>query len=124
MSSNEELLEQARPFCDFETGEVLKRLPEDLMQKLRAAKLARGIPGKSSDKTETFATWYVFFTTEIQDKILLEWRSANRMRKKSRASAGDAPPAKPARSSKPAKPAKPASRGLKQFRESRKKERS
>ena len=39
------LLDEARRYCDQKTGEVVQRIPEELMDKLRAAKLARGIPG-------------------------------------------------------------------------------
>ena len=43
MSKDEQLLDEARVFCDPSTGEVLKRIPEELMQKLRMAQLARGV---------------------------------------------------------------------------------
>jgi hypothetical protein len=84
MSEHQELLEDARPFCDPETGEVLRRIPEELMKKLREAKLARGIPGKPSRRTESYATWFVFLTSEIRDRVLAEWRRANAAQKRGR----------------------------------------
>ena len=74
MSEDEQLLDEARPFCDAATGEVVERMPEELMQRLRAAKLARGIPGQASQ-----ATWFVFLNSEIHDGVLVEYRKA-RMR--------------------------------------------
>jgi len=45
MKEHEQLLDEARNFCNQTTGEVLDRIPEELMNRLRAAKLARGVPG-------------------------------------------------------------------------------
>ena len=87
MNEHEQLLDKARDYCDPTTGEVLQRVPVDLMHKLRAAKLARGVPGRRSDHTETHATWFVFLSDDIRDQILAEWREANRHRKQHRATA-------------------------------------
>ncbi len=82
--SDEELLTAAREYCDPETGEVIKRIPEALMRKLRDANLARGIRGKRSTKTDTSATWFVFLDAAIRDARLLEWRESNKRRKQIR----------------------------------------
>ena len=79
VSEDEQLLDEARPFCDAATGEVVERMPEELMQRLRAAKLARGIPGQASRRTNSQATWFVFLNSEIHDGVLVEYRKA-RMR--------------------------------------------
>jgi len=84
MSEYRELLDEARRFCDPTTGEVVRRIPEELMKTLREAKLARGIPGKPSQRTESHATWFVFLNSEIRDRILAEWRKANAARKRGR----------------------------------------
>ena len=84
MSDDQQLLDEARHFCDATTGEVIERIPDVLMKKLRAAKLARGIPAKPSRRTESHATWFVFLTGEIRDRVLVEWRTANRARKRKR----------------------------------------
>jgi len=79
--SEEELLAEARAFCDPETGEVIERIPGELMEKLRATKLARGIPGRPSDRTQSYATWFVFLNDEIRDRVLAEWRKVSKARK-------------------------------------------
>ncbi|MBP90195.1 MAG: hypothetical protein CMJ64_26380 [Planctomycetaceae bacterium] len=56
------------------------------MKKLRAVKLARGIPGKPSRRTESHATWFVFLNNEIRDRVLIEWREAKAARQRSRGS--------------------------------------
>ena len=84
MSEHQLLLDEALQFCDPTTGEVVERIPEDLMQKLRAAKLARGIPGTPSQRTESFATWFVFLNAEIRERVLAEWRKANAARRRNR----------------------------------------
>ncbi len=70
VSEHEQLLNEARPFCDPATGEVVKRIPEELMQRLRAAKLARGIRNKPGRRTNSQATWFVFLSEEIRDRVL------------------------------------------------------
>lgn len=87
MSEDQKLLDEARRFCDPTTGEVLRRIPEELMNKLREAKLARGIPGKRSRRTETYATWFVFLNSEIGNRVLAEWRKAKAARKRARGKA-------------------------------------
>ena len=84
MSEHKELLDEARKFCDPTTGEVVQHIPEELMKTLREAKLARGIPGKPSQRTESHATWFVFLNSEIGDRVLAEWRKANAARKRGR----------------------------------------
>lgn len=89
--SDQELLDEARRFCDPTTGEVVERIPEELMKRLREAKLARGIPGKPSHRTETHATWFVFLRSDIQDRVLAEWRKARAARKRTRGKAKQGP---------------------------------
>ena len=122
MSDNAQLLEQAQKFCDAETGEVIERIPEELMKELRQAKLARGVPGNRSKKTDSFATWYVFFTDEIRDRVMKEWRDANRSRKGKSGKPADKKPAKTGNRSGGSKPQhRPkASKGLSQFMQRRK----
>jgi hypothetical protein len=91
MSEHQELLDEARRFCDPTTGEVVQRIPEELMKTLRQAHLARGIPGKRSQRTESHATWYVFLNSEIRDRVLAEWRKANAARKRGRGKAKQRP---------------------------------
>lgn len=79
--SDSQLLTKAKPYCNPDTGEVVKRIPEPLMQQLRKAKLARGIRGRKSEETQTHATWFVFLTEEIRDARLSEWREANRRKR-------------------------------------------
>ncbi|MGE0760432.1 MAG: hypothetical protein AB7F89_12050 [Pirellulaceae bacterium] len=109
----QDLLGEVREFCNPTTGEVLQRIPDDTMQRLRAAKLARGVPRCKSDNTHTNATWYVFLTDDIRQRVLAEIRAANHKRarhKKARAAESRSAPAAPA----PAPP--PPKRGLAKFR--------
>ena len=76
MSEHEQLLDEARSFCDPTTGEVLERIPEELMTRLRGVKLALGIPGKPSQRTQSEATWFVFLNSDIRDRVRAEWRKA------------------------------------------------
>ena len=78
MDKVDQLIDEAREFCEPSTGEVLRRIPEELMQKLRAAKLARGIPGKPNKNTGSYATWFVFLNSDIRDHVMGEWRRAQR----------------------------------------------
>ena len=48
MDERECLLSEARNFCDAVSGEVVERIPDNLMHRLRAAKLAVGIQGEIS----------------------------------------------------------------------------
>ncbi len=74
MTEQQDLLEAAREYCDPKTGEVLERIPDELMKQLRAAMLAREIPGKPSKRTGSSATWFVFLNSEIKDRVLAMWR--------------------------------------------------
>ena len=85
MNERQQLLDMARQFCDPTSGEVVKRIPEELMKHLRAAKLARGIPGTPSKRSESYATWFVFLTDEIRERVQAEWRKANATRRRGRA---------------------------------------
>lgn len=111
MPTNEDLLDEARPFCDPSTGEVLQRIPEELMQRLRAAHLARGIPGRRSPHTQSFATWFVFFNEEIRASVLNEYLTAQRKR---RGTAKE--PSRPPKKQTPVNHQPPAQRGLGGFR--------
>jgi len=91
MSEHQELLDEARRFCDPTTGEVVQRIPGKLMKTLREAKLARGISGRPSQRTESHATWFVFLNGEIRDRVLAEWRKANAARKRGRGKAKQSP---------------------------------
>lgn len=82
--SDSKLLSQARSYCDPETGEVVKRIPDRLMRQLRDANLARGVPGRHSEATKSHATWFVFLNDNVRDLRLKEWRAANKQRKRSR----------------------------------------
>jgi hypothetical protein len=82
--SVEELLNEARAYCDPNTGEVVKRMPEKLMRQLRDARLARGIHGRRSEATKSQATWFVFLNDNIRDLILREWRTASKQPKRRR----------------------------------------
>ena len=82
MTEQQRLLEAAREYCDPETGEVLERIPDELMAQLRAAMLARGIPGKPSQRTGSSATWFVFLNSEIKDRVLAMWRRPKRAAKR------------------------------------------
>ena len=50
-------------------------LPEELMNKLRVAKLARGVPGKRSERTETYPAWFVFLSYRSENRF---WPSGER----------------------------------------------
>ncbi|MFV2069126.1 MAG: hypothetical protein ACC645_19335, partial [Pirellulales bacterium] len=118
MSEHQQLLDTARQFCDPATGEVVERIPEDLMRKLRAAKLARGIPGTPSQRTESHATWFVFLNDEIRERVLSEWRKANAARKRNRGPGmKETDATQSAIESRP--PERTGNRGLKAFRERR-----
>ena len=62
------------------------------MKKLRAAQLARGIPGRRNERTETYATWFVFLTDDIREQVLVKWREANRQRRHRNTAATKAEP--------------------------------
>jgi hypothetical protein len=70
MTEQQQLLDAVRGYCDPRTGEVLERIPDELMNKLRAAKLAKGIPRRPSKRTGSSATWYVFLNGDIKDRVL------------------------------------------------------
>ena len=74
MTEQQPLLEAAQEYCNPKTGEVLERIPDELMTQLRAAMLARGIRGKPSQRTGTSATWFVFLNSEIKDRVLARRR--------------------------------------------------
>ena len=116
MNEQQQLLDEARAFCEPTTGEVIKRMPEELMKKLRAARLARGVPGKRSQRTETFATWFVFLTSEIRDRVTAEWRKANTARRKKPLTCTEQKRSTNSSSSD----TQAGNRGLKQFRQLRK----
>ena len=90
MTKDDELLDEARQYCDANTGEVLRRIPEELMQKLRKAKLARGIPGKASKHTDSYATWYVFLNSDIRADVMNAWRVACAAKKQKGRAAAEA----------------------------------
>lgn len=121
MQLHEDLLNQARPFCNPETGEVVRRLPDEIMQQLRAAKLARGIPCRRSQNTQTYATWFVFFNDQIRDRVLREFREANTKRKPERkdATKADSPTTASSPSNVSGSSPPLAQRGLGQFRRMR-----
>ncbi len=83
MNEHQSLLDEARSFCNPTTGEVITLIPEELMGRLRAAKLAVGIAGESS-QTTTNAKWIVFLDDEIREQALTRWREAKRQRKRTR----------------------------------------
>ena len=116
MTDHEQLLEQAWRFCDPNTGEVLARLPDELMSKLRAAGLARGVPGKRNEQTETYATWFVFLSDGIRDRVMAEWREANRQAKRHRKTQKQA---KPLAAAAAAEEKESKTRGLGEFRQRR-----
>ena len=91
MRADQDLLDEARPFCDVSTGEVVERIPEDLMQRLRAAKLAVGVGGKRSERTETTATWFVLLDDTIRKQVLTACRMARRKRRRGPRSADASP---------------------------------
>ena len=74
MNEHQDLIDEARSFCDPTTGEVVELIPEELMRRLRAAKLAVGIPREVS-RTTARAKWIVFLNTEIRDQAVTQWRS-------------------------------------------------
>jgi hypothetical protein len=120
MQAHEDLLNEAGPFCNPSTGEVVQRLPDELMRRLRDANLARGIPRQRSGNTQTYATWFVFFTDEIKERVMREFRQANQKRKrksksKAGAESGDRPDAEGSPSPDES-PAPQAQSGLAQFR--------
>jgi len=119
--SEKELLDEARRFCDPETGEIIERIPGELMEKLRAAKLARGVPGRPSEHTQSYATWFVFLNGEIRDRVLAEWRSVSATRKRGRrkGTATDTATRSPEANTQ-SEAGRPTRRGLKGFRERRK----
>jgi hypothetical protein len=113
MSEHQSLLDEARKYCDPNTGEVIKLIPKELMTQLRSAKLAVGIWGRQC-RTATSAKWFVFFNDEIRDQALSEWREANRKRRRVRrrpTNGGGAPAAGDAGS----KGKDPENRGLRRF---------
>ena len=117
MTEDKQLLDQAWRFCDPNTGEVLARIPDELMSKLRAAGLARGVPGKRNEQTETYATWYVFLSDGIRDRVMAEWREANRQLNRYRKTRKQA---KPIAAGAAVEEKEPKMRGLGAFRQRRK----
>jgi hypothetical protein len=103
MQPNQDLLGEAIPYCDATTGEVRERIPEELMQRLRRAKLAVGVGGRRAERCGTSATWFVFFNEAIRAQALERYRAHRRRRK------APAPVAA-------VQPKPPASRGLGSFR--------
>ncbi|MHB0958586.1 MAG: hypothetical protein ACYC0X_16445 [Pirellulaceae bacterium] len=83
MNEHQRLLDEARRFCNPETGEVIELIPEELMRPLRAAKMAVGIWGEAS-QTATTAKWYVFLDDQIRDQVVKQWREVNRKRQRAR----------------------------------------
>ena len=61
---------------------MINRIPDELMRRLREAKLARGIHGVPSKRTVAGATWFVFLNAEIRDRVLSERRVQAAARKK------------------------------------------
>ena len=113
MNEHQHLLDEAGKFCNPTTGEVVELIPEELMRRLRDAKLAIGIPGKSS-LTATRAKWIVFLNTEIREQSLTQWREANRQRQRTKRAQADSRPQEP--TSDIERPAKViTSRGLRSF---------
>jgi hypothetical protein len=80
MNERQHLLDQARRYCDPETGEVVELIPEDLMRQLRVAKLA-GALQRGESRTGTSATWFVFLNDNIRDQVLAAHREAKRKRR-------------------------------------------
>ena len=118
MNEHEQLLDDARKFCEPTTGEVVECIPEELMMKLRAAELARGIPGKRSERTQSYATWFVFFNNEIRDRVLTEWRKAKTARKRRPVKGAQSKPAThPSAFESQSKSRSSTHRGLKEFRQ-------
>jgi hypothetical protein len=116
MEDHSRLLEEAAGYCNLETGEVVSRMPSELMTALRAAKLARGVVGRRNERTESTATWFVFFSDGIRNDVLTKVRARAAVRKQRRsesrqnAEAGpDVPPIAPVEV--------PCHRGLRAFRQ-------
>ena len=59
---------------------------------LRAARLTvlkrRRVRGKGNKRMKTYATWFVFLTGEIRDRVEAARRAANRLRRRARARGG------------------------------------
>jgi hypothetical protein len=89
MDEHQRLLDEARRFCDPVTGEVVERIPEELMRRLRASKLAVGISGAAS-QTATSAKWIVFLDDRIRDQALTLSREAKRKRQRNKPRPADA----------------------------------
>jgi len=117
MKEHEQLLKEARDFCDPTTGEVLQRIPEELINQLRAAKLAKGIPGGRSERTETYATWFVFFSDDIREEVLAKWREANRQRRRRRSAGAKKTNPEPVAAGVGSQARQSTNRGLHQFRQ-------
>ena len=118
MDGHQHLLEEAREFCDPVTGEVINRIPDELMSRLRAAKLARGIHGVPSKHTVAGATWFVFLNAEIRDRVLAERRVQAASRRR-RSQAGEQSGPTHSLPGTPAASGIPSQRGLKAFRQRR-----
>ena len=118
MDDHQRLLEEAREFCDPVTGEVINRIPDELMRRLREAKLARGIHGVPSKRTVAGATWFVFLNAEIRDRVLSERRVEAASRKK-RSGSGEQNGLTHSLPETPAASGIPCQRGLKAFRQRR-----
>jgi len=118
MDDHQHLLEEVREFCDPATGEVIKRIPDELMRRLRDANLARGVHGVPSKHTVAGATWFVFFNAEIRDRVLSERRVQAASRKKRPRSGQRSGPTRSLPET-PAAGAIPSQRGLKAFRQRR-----
>lgn len=90
MNEQQHLLDEALRFCDPSTGEVVELIPEELMKRLRAAKLAIGIPGVGS-RTQARAKWIVFLNADIRAQAVTQWREANRRRQRAKRQPADSP---------------------------------
>lgn len=113
MNEHQHLLDEASKFCNPTTGEVVELIPEELMRRLRDAKLAIGIPGKGS-LTTARAKWIVFLNAEIRDQGLAQWREVNRQRQRTKRTPAAPAPQEP--TNEVERPAKViSSRGLRSF---------
>ena len=66
------LIEKVRPYCDVNTGRVIKPVPKELMDELRRLHLAIGIMmGRPCPYTEASAWWFVFLTPDIASRLAL-----------------------------------------------------
>ena len=119
MKEHEQLLDEARNFCNQTTGEVLQRISEEMMNRLRAAKLARGVPGRRNERTETYATWFVFLSDDIRDQVLAKWREAHRLRRQRNAAATKAK-LEPVAAGPPSESRESSNRGLQEFQQRKK----